>query len=111
MILRPLPLLDHVNLIPKSMYCKFPRPVSDLEHYEQRVKFLELKKEALLLAFTECLTTEGRADEGRFASDFGLLSSDNSAETGRHNGGSYITLLCADSQRCLGDVKSGWTLP
>jgi hypothetical protein len=67
-----VPFLDCVNFIPKAMYSKFARPLTDLKHYEQRVRVLELRNESFLIAFSECLTTEARADERRFAADFGI---------------------------------------
>ncbi len=67
-----IPLLDLLNFIPKVMYSRFGRSIEELPDYDQRVRVLALRDEALFLAFSGFMTEGGGADWRRFAADFGL---------------------------------------
>jgi hypothetical protein len=67
-----IPLLDLLNFIPKGMYSKFARSIEELPDYDQRIRMLALRDEALFLAFSGFMTEGGGADWRRFAMDFGL---------------------------------------
>ena len=68
-----IPLLDHINLLPKAMTSKFLEKESDLERYESRLRLTELHDEGLLIGFADCITLGGSAANCRqFAHDFKL---------------------------------------
>lgn len=67
-----IPLLDLLNFIPKSMYLQFTRSIQELGDYDQRLRVLALRDEALFLAISEFMTEGGGGELGRFARDFGL---------------------------------------
>jgi hypothetical protein len=54
------------------MYSKFARSIEELPDYDQRIRMLALRDEALFLAFSGFMTEGGGADWRRFAMDFGL---------------------------------------